>query len=761
MSDILSRLVARAQGSAICLAHRVRYRFAPADAPVGVWSGRLGDDAPAEPLATGTGVERPAQPRAIDRGAEPGAMPGPVQVGPDDPHQVRLTPRQPDATVVMAPSGAFEAPASLEGKPAPATGRRTSPHGASPAARGGGPAPSAQTALQPAVQRVAGAAAPSETTAFPAGAEQAMPSATAIGAEDRASRKASEPREKSAAAKPMSGPTSDLAAPKAIPRTSPIAGSPIERATAPVAQLRAESVFARPTAGAGGARSGSADVGTFPSTQAIGPGMPAENTYRSPAAHAGGAPEPRQFERQPVLPAASVEPAPARVTLETPLSTDVGTSPSTPAASPGMAAEPSRRPAAAQRFERLPTTPAASAGPTPAQAALETPPPADVGTFPPAPAASPGMAAEPSRRLAAAQRFERLPMKPVASAGPTPAQATLETPPPADVGTFPPAPAASRGMAAEPSHRSPAVQRFERLPAKPVASAGPTSARATRETPSSTDVGIFPPGPAAGPGMAVERSHRSSAERAGGFSEASWFERQPILPAAAAGSTRAWAALETPSPDDAGTLPRAPAAGPKMAVEPSHRSSPAQRFERQLEKPAAQAEPTSARGKLDSLPPAPAAGPEVSHQSPAERAHGAPDAWKFERRPTKPLTGAGPTPAGPRIEQASPARRGAHAPAADRVVSSPAGAGHPKALGRHGSGWSPSLSEQFPPFSDRGGSRPEPSRPAAPPPPAPDEIHIDIGRIQIELPRTQTPRTQRMPPGPPPLRGKPRGGPDG
>lgn len=41
---------------------------------------------------------------------------------------------------------------------------------------------------------------------------------------------------------------------------------------------------------------------------------------------------------------------------------------------------------------------------------------------------------------------------------------------------------------------------------------------------------------------------------------------------------------------------------------------------------------------------------------------------------------------------------------------------------------------------------------------AANEIHIDIGRIQIELPRAQAPRAR---PEPPALQGKPRGGPDG
>lgn len=41
---------------------------------------------------------------------------------------------------------------------------------------------------------------------------------------------------------------------------------------------------------------------------------------------------------------------------------------------------------------------------------------------------------------------------------------------------------------------------------------------------------------------------------------------------------------------------------------------------------------------------------------------------------------------------------------------------------------------------------------------ASNEIHIEIGRIQIELPRA---RRQRSRPEPPPLQGKPRGGPNG
>ena len=43
----------------------------------------------------------------------------------------------------------------------------------------------------------------------------------------------------------------------------------------------------------------------------------------------------------------------------------------------------------------------------------------------------------------------------------------------------------------------------------------------------------------------------------------------------------------------------------------------------------------------------------------------------------------------------------------------------------------------------------------------PGDIHIDIGRIQIELPRTKPPRGSRVRAEPPPLQGKVRGGPDG
>ncbi|MGK6319610.1 hypothetical protein [Sphingomonas sp. DT-204] len=50
------------------------------------------------------------------------------------------------------------------------------------------------------------------------------------------------------------------------------------------------------------------------------------------------------------------------------------------------------------------------------------------------------------------------------------------------------------------------------------------------------------------------------------------------------------------------------------------------------------------------------------------------------------------------------------------------------------------------------------SAPPQMPPPVSKEIHIEIGRIQIELPRV---RRQRSRPEPPPLQGKPRGGPDG
>jgi hypothetical protein len=51
------------------------------------------------------------------------------------------------------------------------------------------------------------------------------------------------------------------------------------------------------------------------------------------------------------------------------------------------------------------------------------------------------------------------------------------------------------------------------------------------------------------------------------------------------------------------------------------------------------------------------------------------------------------------------------------------------------------------------------SSPPSPSQPASGDIRIDIGRIQIDLPRG---RPQARPrPAPPPLQGKPRGGPDG
>ncbi len=52
MSDILSRLVARAQGSPTSLARRVRYRFAPVDEHAEGWAGYEGDDAVGEVFGT-------------------------------------------------------------------------------------------------------------------------------------------------------------------------------------------------------------------------------------------------------------------------------------------------------------------------------------------------------------------------------------------------------------------------------------------------------------------------------------------------------------------------------------------------------------------------------------------------------------------------------------------------------------------------------------------------------------------------------------
>jgi hypothetical protein len=63
----------------------------------------------------------------------------------------------------------------------------------------------------------------------------------------------------------------------------------------------------------------------------------------------------------------------------------------------------------------------------------------------------------------------------------------------------------------------------------------------------------------------------------------------------------------------------------------------------------------------------------------------------------------------------------------------------------------------FPDSHSRRGRDAAPAPPQTPQPTS-DEIHIEIGRIQIELPRA---RRQRSRPEPPPLQGKPRGGPNG
>lgn len=738
MSDILSRLAERAQGSPVCLAHRVRYRFAPLDPNLEGWPEAGGGDALAGPLEAAAGDE-PAAQRGLDRTAAPAPEAAvPSQTGRHTSGS-SAAPPEPLSEPLTEPPVALEASASRRASSAPIRVRGKPPAGAMPPPESDGfaaaaPPPSAPTVRSPVVQRVARAAT---------------------------SREAAEPAVDSGklSAGAMPRPKIDGGAAAAPPPLPPAARSP-------AAQRVAKARMSRET-------TSSPVEGEKPSTGATSP----------PQVDSGAAAIPPRLAptaRSPVaqrVAKAGVSPETAASPVESErLSAGATSLPQieggTAAAPPSTA--PTARSPVAQGVAKAGVSREAAASPVGSEkrsAGATSRPQIEGGAAAAPPSAAPTARSPVTQRVAKAGMSRETSSSPDGSEKFSPPEirgGDAAASPPSSPATRPPVaqrvakPATSREMAASP------VDAGEPGPAAAPARGRP---EAQRKSP----IAALPGGRPSITMVRIGAEQRTTPAAIGASSSAPVETGRHQEKSAAAQPMRRLHAGTSPQ-----TMPRAATPDGSMRAPVAQlRADPAL---------APTATATAARAgpvhQVGAFAPTPAAAP----ASPAERSNrssiGRTDRsfappQRIRSRPARLEAGTPPTPG--TVEVLSPRRPVVPDQAADRPASPRTDAEQPDPTARL-------AVRQLPPPSERMLGHPAPSRlaalrpvaesddpalqsvsgsrrgraPESQPAPAPvaPEIRIDIGRIQIELPRAPTHRAPRPRPEPPPLQGKPRGGPE-
>lgn len=403
--------------------------------------------------------------------------------------------------------------------------------------------------------------------------------------------------------------------------------------------------------------------------------------------------------------ASGVAPPPTR----TPASRRISPPPPTPAQETGEATAPSLAGTPQSVPMRSRPSVASPVGTQPAMAREEggepitavpvpaaSPPEATAPTMPVSPRATAPAAVALEAQVAAIARS-------AASAETVARVGGMAPPAPAIAPAAPPAPAARRRTASQRPRGEPGAGRAASAPIPETEgpAAGPQAVERPLQVSSARAVpGVIAAAPSAAPAPAVQRRARADTGATAG---------DRVHASVAATPDAAAASPETPAPRiGPGTRPRAAAAATVPATERRSARNVRERERGTGISPGGQ----SARGALEgpALPPAetlPVRRP-IRAASPEE-----------EQRDT-----AFSTP--------------------DRASMNDSRAPSPRAVAAR-----PLAAEvAAPPSRDRAPQR------AAPPP---GDIRVDIGRIQIDLPRTPTPRAR---PQPPPLKTRPRGGPD-
>jgi hypothetical protein len=727
MSDILSRLAERALGSPVCLAHRVRYRFAPAEVIEG-WPEAGDGEVPSGEIATGN--EHSVQPLVPDqRAASVSESPVQIETGLGSPpqmdtgdHALRSTmsrPERPGSAAVGEPPVAAEAPVWRP------SGRRPTPERGNLADRFRDR--SAPTDADIEVQPETGSGdLSSGLPAIAAGNERPaeMP------ALDRGAAPASPPRVQMQAGPPALRSTM----PRPEPPGSAAVGEPPVAPEAPASRPAPHQPMPERGNLADRVRNRSAltdpDIDARPEVRGgEAPARPSEITL----GHAHRVQPPARDQR-----AASASDSPVQMQTGHHVSRSNVPRSNVPTSGPPA-------PAAATKSSIASQPPVASEATVSREAA-------DAST-PGRGRASSGSMLSPAIRGGGA------------AMSPPSVQARL---PPITQRVANPA-AMSREAEAAPDDAGKVTLDAGPTSVSPVGGRIADPAALSREAATTTDARKSTSDVARESGSSIAQNESRSAMRPLGrdrtnVTTAEISDERRITPATIhvsrlvsdeSNRQNEISAAAQPMRAQAGTFPRT---APLAAASGDGMRAPVTQLRAEPGSPHAPKATTARRrpaDQVEAVSPTSVAGPtqaaERSHRSSIERSDTPPERQMVGPQPSPLRSSAQPMPH--MVEVPSPGRQAARLPSSlsERMVS---GAVPSRLAAPRFSSESNALPAQSVSGASRRRATESPATPTSP------EIHIDIGRIQIELPRSP-PQARRPRPQPPPLQGKPRGGPDG